>query len=162
MEAKKAIPKVEMDARKRVDPRASMANVMMGMNGARGVRAGGSGSGGCGLGGAGSGGGLNGATGSNYLWDPPYAAAANHWMLHNGQVGGHPGPYGGSAYAAAAAAAAAAAGVWPDYSAFHPHPGLAQGGGPGPMRHLASYQHRGYRPYGSPIPRGTGRNRYKP
>lgn len=189
VEAKKAIPKVEMDARKRADPRSAMAGAMMSLSGAGGL----SPSSLDGLGrtrrGGRSGGG---SLAPGYLWDAPYGpsmhpqypggaldgyaphfhpAASPHygpvdWMSGQANANGpygfrgpHGGNSGGGAYgrngypsqataaAAAAAAAATAASGWPDYGSFPA--ASSHGGGIGPMRLAASYQHqhRGYRPY---------------
>lgn len=191
VEAKKAIPKVEMDARKRVDPRATMASSLMALS-----SGGGGGLSPTALEGPSRGGrvSVRGATaGPGFLWDSPYGPSIHHgystaaidgypphyhsapahygadWMMHGGgsQSGSSPygirsshnsGAYGRSGYSGHAAAVAASA--WQDYGGFVSTVG-PQSGGPGPMRHLASYQHRSYRPYasgggyGSPIPRGS-------
>lgn len=159
IEAKKAIPKVEMDARKRGDPRAAMAGAMIALSGlpvdGRGGRPRPSRSGGAGLWDNPYNTGNYPAAYSsqaNYGYPPHYHSPSAHygasnWMIHNSQ-GGNPygfrgphdnGAYGRNSYSNQAANWTA------DYGGFPASQGGGGGGGVGPMR--LSYQHRNSGPY---------------
>lgn len=158
IEAKKAIPKVEMDARKRGDPRATMSGAIIALPGlpvdGRGGRP------------------RPGRSGGACLWDNPYNAGsyptgyssqanygyqphyhspsahygASNWMMHDSQGGspyGFRGPHDNGAYGRNSYTNQAA--NWTtDYGGF---PASQGGGGVGPMR--LSYQHRSSGPYNS-------------